>query len=319
METSANLYSSLDLLNAVISLCFPSPGQEGTLGRLGYKVYWLEAPIQGNTGKVVADLVVASSTENHSMLLEAKGGANIDPPQATKYAAVTPDVAWDVLAVETLAPQQHMLDPVVLGNNCYADRLALGLEECKVDLPLLVAHPMQITLHKGRLARVSVDTAFRDGVQVDMRAVAGAFLHFDDTSSEADIAPYVSRCLVNWATQEPTPRSLIEITHSAYGSLFRHIRDQGYQRTIAQRVGDLLRLAAKYELKGLLQRPPRRRWKNESWAWAPNAVPGGVVPQTTLRRIRRQCTAFCQRLLREHSRTNGQLSFKSILDEVDRQ
>lgn len=76
-------------INAVVALLTGGGGWPSLLGQQGLDFAWLEAPVKTSKSLVVVDVVALGDRVGLALIVEAKSGAWVEPPQAQKYDAMT--------------------------------------------------------------------------------------------------------------------------------------------------------------------------------------------------------------------------------------
>ena len=76
--------------NAVLDLALADGLNPAPLAVAGWQVVCLEVPVLTELGTVVCDVVLFNAKIGHLLVVEAKSGANIEPDQARKLAAIDP-------------------------------------------------------------------------------------------------------------------------------------------------------------------------------------------------------------------------------------
>jgi hypothetical protein len=74
--------------STLLGLLTPGDVNPAALARAGFRLVGLEVPVTGSLGTVTVDVVLLHQDSLHLVLCEVKSGANVDPGQARRYAAL---------------------------------------------------------------------------------------------------------------------------------------------------------------------------------------------------------------------------------------
>ena len=154
-------------INAILGLLTPHDINPPALVEAGFTLEGLEVPV---------------------------AGANIEPKQAQRYAAVTPQAV--VLASQVTLPLRVQPSKVVV-YACLAehhDRIRLGLSDADVDFPILSVATDRITLSGPAEVPPELAEAFRE--PVELSGPPPRFITFDQDSPIEVVVPIVRAQLV---------------------------------------------------------------------------------------------------------------------------
>ncbi len=235
---------SVDMHNALVSLCLKRSDGGDALYQLGYRSAdaRLEYPLAVPGGKrVVVDLLLVSSVSNSVVCCESKAGRNIDVGQGRNYQRLKPDQfaplisAWrqarafsvDVCylcatdSVERIRKGlvQANLDHSIIG----CDELADGQVEAAVaQYPHLstaltsATRPGLITLERNKLKNAKLGSLLGKGIAFDWAAVS-RFCRFDLSTPTPRITSAILDALIAFAHADRTRFSSEQIAAHAYG------------------------------------------------------------------------------------------------------
>lgn len=123
--------------NAVLDLALADGLNPAPLAAAGWQVVCLEVPVLTELGTVVCDVVLFNADIGHLLVVEAKSGANIEPDQARKLAAIDPQVlinAGGVTVPQAVRPSCEVLFACLAR---HATRITQGLAAAGLSTPVL--------------------------------------------------------------------------------------------------------------------------------------------------------------------------------------
>jgi len=150
-------------LNALVGLVTPGDVNPAALAEVGFRLAGLEVPVLGADGAVKVDAILFHDASVHLVLAETKSGANVEPDQAWRYAALdAPAVvqAGHVTLPRRVAPTAEVLY-VCLGE--HVSRIRHGLQAAGVTFPVMAVHDNKITLEAVDGISDQMRSAFSQG------------------------------------------------------------------------------------------------------------------------------------------------------------
>jgi hypothetical protein len=144
--------SRLVPVNAILDLALADGLNPAPLADAGWAVAALEVPVRISGETVVCDVVLFNPQAGHLLAVEAKSGANLEPEQGRRLAALTPELL--VIAGGITVPKPVPLRCEVL-YSCLADkadRICLGADEAELRVPVLAVSGSQATLLRSQMA-----------------------------------------------------------------------------------------------------------------------------------------------------------------------
>ena len=141
--------------NAVLDLALADGLNPAPLAAAGWQVVCLEVPVLTELGTVVCDVVLFNVGTGHLLVVEAKSGANIEPDQARKLAAIDPQaliIAGGVTVPQAVRPTCEVLFACLAR---HATRITQGLAAAGLSTPALAVDAIR---HISRTRRWRVPT-----------------------------------------------------------------------------------------------------------------------------------------------------------------
>lgn len=124
-------------MNAVLGTLTGVAGWPSPLSDQGFAFAWLEVPVKTSLSLVTIDTVGLNEQDGLGLIVEAKGGASLDAPQAKKYAAMTLAEFRRVVTFRA-DPKTGLLEPLYVCLAEHEQTIRDGLVFAEVDMSLLV-------------------------------------------------------------------------------------------------------------------------------------------------------------------------------------
>lgn len=125
-------------LNGLLALLKPHDLTPALLHAAGFRLQGLEVPVTaGDLGTVVIDAVLFHPKHSLLVVCESKSGANVEAPQARKYAALDPSAvvkAARVTLTERITPTAV---PLYVCQGQHYDRIKQGLASEEIECPVI--------------------------------------------------------------------------------------------------------------------------------------------------------------------------------------
>jgi hypothetical protein len=139
-------------VNALIALCTPGDMNPSPLHAAGFRLAALEVPVGLEPDKVVVDAVLWHPEAGLLVAAEGKSGANVEPTQAAKYAALDAQNVVHASSVDVQGGSRPTVAVLyaVLEHN--VARIRKGLAEAGVAAPVLGVTRDGVRLHDGHVA-----------------------------------------------------------------------------------------------------------------------------------------------------------------------
>ena len=148
-------------VNAVLDLALADGLNPAPLAAAGWAVAALEVPVTVGAETVLCDVVLFSPEAGHLLVVEAKSGANLEPEQGRKLAALTPEllIAAGGITVPRPVPLLCEVLYACLAEN--ADRIALGADEAGLRVPILAVSERDARLRRRQMASPRLSAALQ--------------------------------------------------------------------------------------------------------------------------------------------------------------
>ena len=301
--------SRLVPVNAILDLALADGLNPAPLADAGWAVGALEVPVRIGGETVVCDVVLFNPQAGHLLAVEAKSGANLEPEQGRRLAALTPELL--VIAGGITVPKRVPLYCEVL-YAClaeYGDRICLGADEAGLRVPVLAVSGSDTRLLRVEMASPLLSAALR-APTVWTHPIARIVPFDHESSAERFDQPVRAELIAAMAQQRPsvTIRALTE-------QAVRHfpIYGRAAQGRLLRAVRDAARKAAEAE-------PERFRYERSTGA-TEERVAILRSPETFDRRGRTQGyqAVWSSRLGRSQRRTEipGQMDLLDLFSELD--
>jgi hypothetical protein len=182
-------------LNALVGLVTPGDVNPAALADVGFRLAGLEVPVLGADGAVKVDAILFQDASVHLVLAETKSGANVEPDQARRYAALDASAvvqAGHVTLPRRVAPTAEVLY-MCLGE--HVSRIRQGLQAAGVTFPVMAVHDNKITLEAVDGISDQMRSAFSQG-PVALLGPPIRIITFDHDSPVEVLEPFVKAELV---------------------------------------------------------------------------------------------------------------------------
>jgi hypothetical protein len=301
--------SRLVPVNAILDLALADGMNPAPLADAGWAVAALEVPVRISGETVVCDVVLFNPQAGHLLAVEAKSGANLEPEQGRRLAALTPELL--VIAGGITVPKPVPLRCEVL-YSCLADnadRISLGADEAELRVPVLAVSGSEATLLRFQMASPPLSAAL-SAPAVWSHPIARIVPFDHESPAEEFDQPVRAELIAAMAQQRPsvTIRALTE-------QAVRHfpIYGRAAQNRLLRAVRDAARRAAEAE-------PERFRYERSTGV-TEERVAVLRSPETFDRRGRTQGyqAVWSGRVGRPQRRTEipGQMDLLDLFSELD--
>ena len=177
---------NLAMLNLWIGLCRGVKGLPRSLRDLGYQVEWIEYHFSNSDLKrVKPDLILASDSAEHTLLLELKEGANTKADQLHRYSRITSE---DLRERAFLGQASATHDVTINGKGEHQERLIKGVEKSGHGFPVLVVIDTGIARCYSRFSYQKLNDVFDPVLEIDFSKCPLEFLPFDLDSEKWEVA-----------------------------------------------------------------------------------------------------------------------------------
>jgi hypothetical protein len=242
-------------INAVLDLALADGLNPSPLASAGWRVVCLEVPVRTELGTVVCDIVLFNDRTGNLLVVEGKSGANIEVAQAQKLARIDPQAVIIAGGITVPRPVPIHSEIAFACTTQYVARIAKGLAEAGLAMPILAADELGIWLAAGTPASTELADAL--GEKIAWKYPIARIIPFDHESPDAAFDMAVQAELVaGLARNRPslTTRALTE-------QVVRHFALYGRnaQGRLVRKVTDAARRAAQQEPERLRFEPATGR------------------------------------------------------------
>ena len=300
-EVIRSLSFELEMANLWIGLCKGHPGLPQSVAQLGYRLKWIGHKFRVTAGgHVCPDAMAASTAIEHTLLLEFKGGANIEDDQAIAYGTIASTDLERAGLIEEAASRSH--DIVYVGEEAHGGRLRQGLTAVGCDYPLLLRADSGLGHEGGTFINAKVSAVLSPLLSIDWSAVPTNYIPVDEASPLSMVASVVVPRLLQYANEDREDVTIVKVCEdicTVWGALGGPAKDQFKARVLV-----MLREAASLELRNFVevsQNGTRITLKMN---------PVGLAPEARTQNLKALRTAQRQLLSRlSQLESSGQLSF----------
>ena len=203
--------SRLVPVNAILDLALADGLNPAPLADAGWAVAALEAPVRVSGETVVCDVVLFNPRAGHLLAVEAKSGANLEPEQGRRLAALTPQllvIAGGIPVPEPVPLHCGVLYACLADN---ADRICLGADEAGLRVPVLAVSGSEARLLRPQMADPLLSAALSSPA-VWSHPIARIVPFDHESPAEAFDQPVRAELIAAMARQRPsvTIRALTE-------------------------------------------------------------------------------------------------------------
>lgn len=235
--------SRLVPVNAILDLALADGLNPAPLADAGWAVAALEVPVKVSGETVVCDVVLFNPRAGHLLAVEAKSGANLEPEQGRRLAALTPEllvVAGGITVPKPVPLRCGVLYACLTEN---ADRICLGTDEAGLRVPVLAVSGSEATLLRPEMADPLLSAALSSPAAWS-HPIARIVPFDHESPAEAFDQPVRAELISIMAQQRPsiTIRALTEqaVRHfpiygrAAQGRLLRSVRESARKAAEAE-------------------------------------------------------------------------------------
>lgn len=116
---------SRKIINLFAGMAYGSPDLPRAFRAAGYVCHSIESIFAVTTTRQVnPELILCSDSDRHTLIIDAKSGANLKPDQLTRYSLITSEALVKRAFTSKSAADRH--DVLFIGQEEFADRLLLG-------------------------------------------------------------------------------------------------------------------------------------------------------------------------------------------------
>lgn len=283
----------LDLLNAFLALRFKHPGFPTCLADLGYIVHSIGVTVALPDGSRAApDVITSQPDRGFALLVEVKGGKQIDEEQLQRMLAMTPEILRDHAYLPVPEPlSQYRVQAAFVCNEEDRNQIAEQIG----DKPVAV---ISFDGSRFRLSGESIGDPELGACLARGQVAAGsppiAIIPFDRESSDDEIARVVLPHVVNaWLSGAGTirPDDIVARTHHLVHADMGSTGSGSERSDIVRKVKRLIDTLAKGELGDLLEQIPGQ----PAWRFR-RGLPNDSTRTRELQKVQRAAEKYLEKL-----------------------
>jgi hypothetical protein len=208
-------------VNAVLDLALADGLNPAPLAAAGWRVVCLEVPVFTDLGTVVCDVVLFNPGTGNLLVVEAKSGANIEPDQARRLAAIAPQILISAGGITVPRTVSLTCERLYACLAQHSSRILKGVSGAGLNIPVLAVGREDARLLNPAFASRQLADAL--GSPTIWTHPVARIIPFDQESPSSAFDDRVrAEVVADMASQRPsiTMRALTErvVTHYAlYG------------------------------------------------------------------------------------------------------
>lgn len=265
---------SRKIVNVFAGMAYGSPNLPRALREAGYRCHSIEQPFPVNaTQQVHPEIVLCSDLEGHSLLIEAKSGANLSIEQLQRYRLV------DVVALQrrafTSAASAQKHNVLIVGLMEWGDRLKMGTALVPSTVRVLAVAvgdvfgdgmnqtgaPSGILRIENAFDNDKLNALFDPLAEVDWDLVPNSFLPVDHDAEGWEFAEFVFPELISAILEGKEKVQADELA----STFIRHwpLIANKYKKRLLDRIREVVRYAAQKRFSAYLRIGAKGTPKNE--------------------------------------------------------
>ncbi|GAA3460644.1 hypothetical protein ACFFSW_20885 [Saccharothrix longispora] len=241
-------------LNGLLALLEPHDPTVPLLYRNGFRLQALEVPMTGELGKVVVDAVLFHPEHSLVVLCECKSGANIEPGQARRYAAIDAGTAVNSARISLPRRVDPVVDVLYSCQGQHLPRIKQGLSAERITCTVIGVSPSGMIFD----CPPSAARVLREALQpttIAFPRVLPRLIGLDHDSPRQAFEPAVMAQLVVAMAHRRGQASVRYIAEQAVP----HLALYGHRTRVqlVKKVGEAARAIASAESASFLYQPPQ--------------------------------------------------------------
>ena len=255
---------NLFLLNTWIGLCRGVVGLPREIHSLGYREQWIELRFQNSEDRTVRpEVILSSSLQYHTLLLEWKEGPNTDDDQLERYSFVTTQDLIQRVFIPPDDATNH--DVCIIGLAEHEDRLRIGIRNGGYSFPLLLIEKDGFSLSMNQFTASEVTKVFTPKLVIDFNKAPTQIVPFDHNSEPWEIAERIMPKVIEYMFKR-IPIFLLEQLANDRMPLW-NIMDPGYKGDLRRKIQCILEDAERHEFQGYFSRNRSVESRTHSPTW----------------------------------------------------
>src|SRR5215469_9275614 len=287
---------SRKIVNLFAGMAFGSPDLPPTLKDAAYSCHSIEQSFTVETNFVVnPEVVLCSDMDQHTLIVEAKSGANLNPAQLERYTLVNPECLQKSALTTASAAKKH--DLLVIGLEQWKDRLLLGSSKVPSDRRVIAVadiafddegngspgsadsvQPYQgIMRIENQFSTPRLNDAFNPTLEVDWDVVPNIYLPVDHESLDWEFAEFMMPEIISAILRGDQVMTLEELA----ATVIRHwkIISAKYQTMLLDCMRRVLKQAAQKRFSSFMKFGEKGKKKNEVVLMIPQNLTENIAAQ----------------------------------------
>ncbi|ANN34858.1 hypothetical protein A9498_26545 [Bacillus thuringiensis serovar coreanensis] len=268
--SSSQLYSELDLLNIIISMCLEKniPALDNIFYKEGYKIISIDRSVKTSIGTVKYDVFLSNTTKDVSLGFELKGlkASNLDEKQLQKYTNIPTEEYIKLAEVNITDIASHKLQTIIGIDLTNTTKVKLYCEGRDFSFPIMGFGTKNLTVCHNTLIDESLQKQLSNSIKI--QGYIPTFIHHDKESTAAEIAPRLITNIFGFAKRDKTTFNVDEIICKTFCSIPNLHTKIGadVKRAVSRKITKLLNQLSKEELNNYLI------WDKSNSVWQINKI-----------------------------------------------
>lgn len=269
------------IVNLFAGMAFGSPDLPSTLKDGGYSCHSIEQSFSVGTNQVVnPEIILCSDRDEHTLVVEAKSGANLNPGQLQRYTLVSPECLEKRAFASSASAKNH--DVLIIGLALWRDRLLIGSSQVPCTRRVLAVTDMKfpeaedehrterkqpdeaiegILRIENTFATERLNQAFNPVLKVNWDLIPNNFLPVDHEAADWEFAEFIMPEIIAAILNGEDV-----VTIDGLAETFIHhwsVINAKYRTTLLQRIRRIVKQAAQTRFSSYLRCGESEIPKNE--------------------------------------------------------
>lgn len=268
--SSSQLYSELDLLNIIISMCLENriPTLDNIFYKEGYKIISIDRSVQTSIGTVKYDVFLSNKTKDISLGFELKGlkASNLDEKQMNKYTNIPTEEYLELAEATTNNITSHKLQTIIGIDLTNIEKVKVFCEGRDFSFPIMGFGTKYLAVCHKHLIDESLQKQISNNISIEGHIPT--FIHYDKESTIVEIAPRLITNIFGFAKRDTkvfNVDEIISVTFCSIPNLHKKI-GADVKKAVSRKVTKLLNQLSKEELNNYLH------WDKFNSVWQINKI-----------------------------------------------
>ncbi|MBD8074968.1 hypothetical protein [Bacillus thuringiensis] len=268
--SSSRLYSELDLLNIIISMCLEQriPTLDNIFYKEGYKIISIDRSVKTSIGTVKYDVFLSSKTKDISFGFELKGlkASNLDEEQMNKYTSIPTEEFLKLAEPGINNVTSHKLQTIIGINLTNTAKVKVFCEGRNFSFPIMGFGTKHLAVCHKHLIDESLQKQLSNTISI--QGYIPTFIHYDKESTIVEIAPRLLTNIFGFAKRDKkvfNVDEIISVTVCSIPNLHKKI-GADVKRAVSRKITKLLDQLSKEELNNYLN------WDKPNSVWKINKI-----------------------------------------------